>query len=81
VVHKLLSGEFLRWRDDYIDISSKITSPKIREVLTRVLDKDLNKRFHKVEDFSKAFEQACQEQPQQQSLKRLSQYVWSCCAR
>ena len=81
VVHKLLSGELLRWCDDYIDISSKITSPKIREVLTRVLDKDLNKRFHKVEDFSKAFEQACQEQPQQQSLKRLSQYVWSCCAR
>jgi serine/threonine protein kinase len=81
VVHELLSGELPRWSDNHIGISSKITSPKIREVLARVLDKDLNKCFHNVADFSEAFEQACQEQSQQQSLERLSRYVWSCCAR
>jgi serine/threonine protein kinase len=82
VVHELLSGELHHWTDsNNIGISSKITSPKIREVLARVLDKDLNKRFHNVADFSEAFEQACQEQSQQQSLKGLSRYVWGCCAR
>lgn len=82
VVHKLLSGELPDWNDsNSIGISSKITSPQINEVLACVLDKDKNKRFPNGEAFSEALDQACQEQSQQQSLKRLSRYVWSCYAR